>query len=289
MTCMFAFFAAILVSAVAISSACTAGVSEGLRFHIDAKRSSAKVYASFTGGKSRTTRWSTDFNTSELQGLDVAQLRAGGDQPVRFALVREAGRLDCTGSGGRSVAAGACNFTPSAGFNDFLVSRGVKRPTDDEGLAMMSLNVRRDMVEALHSARYPVPGVDDLLSLTALGVDAGYVTDLAQVGYRPRDLDDLVQFKALDVTPGYIQSFVRAGYGNLPADRIVQLKALDINGDYVAGFKAAGYPNLTPDQLVSLKALGVTPDYARAVRESSREAPTAERLVELKAIGFLPR
>ena len=289
MTRMFAFFAAILLSAVAVSSACTAGVSEGLRFHIDAKRSSAKVYASFTGGKSRTTHWSTDFNASELQGLDVAQLRAGADQPVRFALVREAGRLDCTGSGSRSAASGACSFTPNSGFNDFLVSRGVKRPTDEEGLAMVSLNVRRGLVEALHSARYPVPSVDDLLSLSALGVDARYINGLAQVGYRPRDIDDLVQFKALDVTPGYIQSFVRAGYGNLPADRIVQLKALDITGDYVAGFKAAGYPSLTPDQLVALKALGVTADYARAVRESSREIPSAERLVELKAIGFSPR
>lgn len=289
MTRMFAFFAAILVSVVAVSSACTAGLSEGLRFHLDAKRSTAKVYASFTGGKGRTTHWSTDFNTGELQGLDIAQLREGGERPVRFALVREAGRLDCVGNGSRAAASGTCDFTANDGFINFLASRGVKRPTEDESLAMMSLDVRRDLVEALHSASYPVPSVDDLISLTALGADAGYINGLAQVGYRPRDLDTLVQFKALDVTPAYIQSFVRSGYGNLPADQIVQLKALDINGDYVASFKAAGYPNLTADQLVSLKALGVTADYARAVRENSREAPTAERLVELKAIGFSPR
>ena len=289
MTRMFAFFAAILVSVVAVSSACTAGVSEGLRFHLDAKRGSATVYASFTGGKNRTRHWSTDFNTGELQGLDVAQLRADSGRPVRFALVREAGRLDCAGSGGRSTASGVCNFTDDDSFSNFLVSRGVKRPTEDESLAMMSLNVRRNLVEALHSARYPVPSVDDLVSLTALSANADYINGLAQVGYRPRDLNTLVQFKALDVTPAYIQSFVQSGYGNLPSDQIVQLKALDINGDYVASFKAAGYPNLTPDQLVSLKALGVTADYARAVRESGREIPSAERLVELKAIGFSPR
>ena len=63
-----------------------------------------------SGGRNRTTHWSTDFNTGELQGLDVARCaQAGG--PVRFALVREAGRLDCVGSGGRSTASGDCNFT----------------------------------------------------------------------------------------------------------------------------------------------------------------------------------
>jgi hypothetical protein len=287
MTRMFAFFAAILVSVIAISSACTAGVSEGIRFHLNTERRAGEVYASFSGGHGRTNEWTSSFRAGDLQGLDLRQLRNGG--PVRFALVRDAGRLDCTGIGGGSRASGTCNFKPNAEYMNFLVSRGVKRPNEGEGMALMSLNVRRDLVEALHATGLPAPSIDDLLSLAAIGADGAYIRGLAQVGYRPRNLDTLVQFKALDVTPGYIQSFLRDGYGNLPASQIVQLKALDITGDYVASFKAAGYPDLTPNQLTAFKALGVTADYARAVRAGSREAPSPDRLVELKAVGFVPR
>lgn len=290
MTRLFAMLAAIVVSLFAVSSACTAGISQGIQFRLDAARQPESVQVHFTGGGAhRTSQWSTDFRFAELQGLDVASLRNSGSQPVRFALVREAGRLDCAGTGRRSAASGSCNFTINQGFANYLVSRGVKRPSDDEGFSMMSLNVSRDLVEALHAARYPAPTVDGLLSLTALGVDGNYIRGLAGVGYRPNDLDTLVQFKALNVTPAYIQGFVQHGYANLPTDDIVQLKALDIGADYIASFKSAGYPNLTPDQLVQLKALGVTADYARAVREGSAETPTPERLVELKAIGFRPR
>ena len=32
-------------------------------------------------------------------------------------MIREAGRLDCSGSGGQSYAHGDCSFTPNPGFN----------------------------------------------------------------------------------------------------------------------------------------------------------------------------
>ena len=43
--------------------------------------------------------WSNDRPITDLQGLSPAQL-AGSTGPVRFALVRDAGRLDCSGTAG---------------------------------------------------------------------------------------------------------------------------------------------------------------------------------------------
>lgn len=289
MTRLFAFLVAVLVSAVAVTSACTAGGLEQIRFSIDAAPKGGEVRASFTSGTVRRNSWTTEFFASQLIGLDLAGLRSSASHPVRFAVVREPGRLDCVGTGARSVASGDCTFTADPGFTNFLMSRGMKRPSQDEAFSMMSLDVRRDLVEALHAARYPVPRAEDLISLTAIGANAAYVNGLAAVGYRPRDLDALLQFKALDVTPEYIQSFVRHGLPNLPTDDLVQLKALGVDGDYVASFESAGYRNLSVDQLVQLKALGVTAEFARAVRRSSAQAPTPERLVELKAVGFQAR
>jgi len=291
MTRLFAFLAAILVSFVAISSA-TASEAEPIHFRLDAARSSAgRVHASFSSyrGHDRDNRWSTDFAVRDLAGLDLGRLRAQGNQPVRFALAREAGRLDCAGTGSHSIASGDCRFTVDAGFSNFLVSRGMRRPSESESFSMMAVNARRDIVEALHAARYPVPTADELISLTAVGVDGGYIAGLARVGYRPSNLDTLLQFKALNVTPRWIEGFVRHGMGRMDPDELVQLKALDITADYIAGFERAGYRNLSPDQLVQLKALGVTPGYAAAVRRGMAEFPTPERLVELKAIGFRPR
>lgn len=292
MTRMFAFVTALLLSGVAASSACTAvsAASAGdLQFRLDAHRD-GNLQASFVGGGDHNkNQWSSTFRPDQLEGLDLAGLRTGGDHAIRFAVVRDAGRLDCAGTGGSSRASGTCNFTASESFNAFLVGKGMRRPTDGEGVSMMALDVRRETVEALGAAGYPVPSVDDLLAITALGVDSAYISGLANVGYRPKDLDALVQFKALDITPAFIQGYVRHGYANLEPDHLVQLKAMDINADYIASFERVGYRNLSVDQLVQMKALGVTAEFARSAQQASRERLTPERLVELRAIGFIPR
>jgi hypothetical protein len=288
---MFAFLAAIFVSIVAVTSATAIASDDGpISFHITADRgNSGEVRATFSKRDRKHNEWSTGIPVNQLEGFSVASLRSGSDQPVRFAVVRDAGRLDCAGTGSRSIASGGCTFAASAAFNDFLGSRGVRRPNEDESFSMMALNVRRDLVEALHAARYPAPTPEDLVGLTALDVNAAYISGLSRVGYRPPNLEALLQFKALNITPEYIEGFVRHGYGNMNPDELVQLKALDISADYVASFQRVGYRNLTADQLVQLKALGVTADYAQAVQRGSAQLPSPDKLVELRAIGFQPR
>src|SRR3954470_24380874 len=107
MTRLFAFLAAMLVSFVAISSA-TASEAETIHFRLDALRSNdGSVHGSFSNGDDRhRNQWSTDFAPGDLAGLELNRLRAQGNQPVQFALAREAGRLDCAGSGGHSTASG---------------------------------------------------------------------------------------------------------------------------------------------------------------------------------------
>ena len=290
MSRLFAFVAALLTSGVAVSSACMAIAAGPVQFRLDAERNRGEIQANFIGGGDKSSNhWSSTFRPDQLAGLDLARLRASGSHAVQFAVIRDTGRLDCGGTGGGSKASGSCNFTANAAFNDFLVSKGMRRPSNGEGLSLMALDARRETVEALHAANYPVPTVEDLLALTALGVDSAYISGLANAGYRPRDLEALVQFKALDITPSFIRGYVRHGYANLEPDHLVQLKALDINADYIASFQRIGYRNLSVDQLVQLKALGVTADYARAAQQRSSERLTPERLVELRAVGFRPR
>jgi hypothetical protein len=282
-----ALVGALILAFITVSSACTAATgTQWIRFTLDRERGGDAIQASFRneGRPGHENNWSTDFRSTDLAGLDVAALAGAGTHAIRFSLIREAGRLDCSGQGGRSHASGNCSFTPDASFLQLLESRGIGRPTDEQAFGLMAVNVRRELIDAIAAARYPAPTVGDLMSLSALGVDGGYIETMARAGYRPRTLDGLVQFRALDITPQWIAGFVHIGYGNLPADELVQLKALDITPEFIAGFDRIGYRNLPVEKLIQLKALDIDAEFVRRVARNGPMPDTA-KLVELKSFS----
>ena len=282
-----AILAAVAMTTISVSTACFANLADGLSFTLQPARAADWVQLNLRAGKNSSM--SSSFAVSDLPGLDLAQLRANSSRPVRFALVREAGRADCAGSGRNAYASGSCRFTADARFAAFLASRGMRRPTAKESYQLAMVGARRDLVDALHAARYPMPDIDELTAMAALGVDRALVAELSRRGYRLRKIDHLIQFRALNVTPGFIDGLARAGYPNLAADEIVQLKALNVTPAYINGFTRIGYRNLSADELVQLKALGVTPEFVQQVEAGGFKSPSVGQLVQLRAIGFKPR
>jgi hypothetical protein len=278
---------ALLFAFVSVSSACMAAPTEWIAFDLRAQSDRQEVHATFhdqSRGRDEN-HWSNGFKPSELIGLDVAGFYSAGSRPLRFAIVREAGRLDCSGDGGSARAIGDCSFTANAGFNQLLASRGITRPSREQSFAMTSVDVHRELIDAVAAARYPTPSIDTLIALSALEVSGSYISQLANVGYRPKSLDDLIQFKALEITPEWIAGFVRIGYGNIPADELVQLKALEITPDFIAGFDRVGYRHLPIDQLVQLKALNITPEFVQRVAAVDATLPPVDKLVQIKMFG----
>jgi hypothetical protein len=286
-----AFLLALVFSIVTVSSACVAQAADWIHFTLEPERgNAARIHGSFRD-QSRghgENNWSTGFAPSELVGLDVPSFRGSGTRPLRFAIAREAGRLDCAGNGGGSRAEGDCRFTADSGFAQLLISRGIGRPTKEQAFGLMAVNARREVIDAVAAAHYPTPTFDNLMALSALGVDGRYIAGLAHAGYRPQSIQKLIEFKALGVTPQWIAGFVRVGYANLPGDGLVQLRALGVTPDYIAGFQRIGYRNLSADKLVELKALGVTPEFVRSVVQSGTPLPPVQKLVELKMFGRRP-
>jgi hypothetical protein len=280
-----ALIGALLLSLLSIASACVAEAPDRIRFTLQGQGGSEGIQANFrSDGRGSHNEWNSSFRPGELVGLDLAGFRAGGTHPLRFSLIREAGRLDCVGEGGRGFAGGTCGFTPDRGFVQFLQSRGIARPTADQGLGLMAVNVHRELIDAIAAARYPAPSIGDLMGLSALGIDGAYIRGMAAAGYRPRTLNGLIQFKALDITPQWIAGFVRIGYAELPADQLVQLKAMGITPDYISGFERLGYRRLPVDKLVQLKAMDITPDFVRSIA-AGRGMPDPDKLVALKIFG----
>jgi hypothetical protein len=280
------FLAALLFATLTVSSACVAAPSDWIRFTLEG-RQDGRVQASFDNeaGARGGNHWSTGMVPSQLIGLDIAALHASGSRPLRFALVREAGRLDCSGQGGGGRASGNCGFTADPAYTDLLASSGIGRPTRDQAFALMAVNARRDTVDALAAARYPTPTIDDLTALAALGVDGRYIADLARAGYRPRTTNALIEFKALGIDADWIAGFARIGYANIPSDELVQLKALGVTPEFVAGFDRLGYGRLPVQKLVELKAMNITPEFVRSVTRSGESVPPVNELVELKIFG----
>jgi hypothetical protein len=281
-----ALIGALLLAFISVSSACTAAEpGQWVHFTLEAGHTNpAAIHASFQKeARPEENNWSTDFRASDLVGLDLAGFRAGGTRPLRFSVIREAGRLDCTGHGGDSYGAGNCTFSPDPSFADALASRGIGRPSREQQFALMAVSARRELIDELAQARYPMPSIDNFIALSALGVDRSYIAEMARAGYRPASIDGLIQFKALNITPEWISQFARIGYANLPTDELVQLKALDITPEYIASFDRVGYHHLPVDQLVQLKAMNITPDYVRRIAAVDAGLPPVEKLVELKA------
>lgn len=283
-----AFVGALILAFLSVSSACTAAPTEFVHFSIEPKHGSADLLeVSFRKDVRghEENNWSQGFPTSELVGLDLAGFRGAGSRPLSFAIVREAGRLDCSGHGGESYAGGTCSFTANPGFTQLLESRGIGRPSDEQSFGLMAVNARREVIDAVAAAHYPTPSIDDLMALSALGVNGAYISEMARAGYRPRSIDTLIQFKALDITPAWIGQFVQIGYGNLPADQLVQLKALDITPGFIAGFDRIGYRHLPVDQLVELKALNITPEFVQRIAAVDGSNPSVGKLVQIKSFG----
>jgi hypothetical protein len=283
-----ALLLALLFASVSVASACTAASPEWIRFKLEAEhRGGGAIKASFRSQNrpNHDNNWSTAFASSELVGLDVSGFRAVGSRSLRFAVVREAGRLDCSGEGGNSYASGNCSFTADPRFTQLLQSRGIGRPTREQAFGLVALNVRRELIDAIAAAHYPTPKIDELMAMTAVGVSGGYINGLARAGYRPTSIDSLVQFRALNITPEYVGGFTRIGYGNIDPDDLVQLKALNVTPDYVAAFQRLGYRNLTVDKLVQLKALNITPEFVRASGVRPGTSPDVDDLVERKIFG----
>ena len=228
-------------------------------------------------GRSQSS-WSNTRNISDLQGLSAAQL-SGPPQPARFVLVRDAGRLDCSGTVGGLTGSGFCTLTPDASFVRYLAAHGIRQP-DERGLFSLTMSgAGRELIEAMDHLGYVRPTIDQLAAMGIHGVAPAFVRGLATSGYRLRSADDLVAFKIHGVDLDYIRGMAAAGQmlQHLPADDLVSLRIHGVKPAYVQQMAAIGpeFRSLTADSLVSFAIHGVRPELVQAyVRANHRPVRT---------------
>ncbi|HEX6218112.1 MAG TPA: hypothetical protein VFZ35_02420, partial [Sphingomicrobium sp.] len=316
---------ALLITAVA-ATACTASTAApgkaddrplgtiSWTIDRDGNRDDAKVQLGFrTGEGSRNnSHWSSDYDLSDLAGLSRAQLD-GASQPVRFALVREAGRLDCSGNAGHGRGTGTCGFAPDANFAARLVSAGIGRPAERQAYNLTLAKVSQQLIDELGRHGYDKPDVDGLVGMGIHGVTANYVRDIAAAGYRlgkaeglvkfrifgidsrfiadmaaigPQfrslSAEDLVQFKIFGVKPDLVRAYSGLGYQTINAKDLVAMQIHGVSPDFITELGSLGYRDIPVQKLVQLRIHGVTPDYIRGLKAEGIALPSADQLVRLR-------
>ncbi|HUE78550.1 MAG TPA: hypothetical protein VMN38_02835 [Sphingomicrobium sp.] len=313
----FAFFAAIVLTTISVTTAGFASGPERLQFSLEPSRSVDRLQLSLRhGSNGRNSNWSSTTAVSELRGLDVARLRSGGTAPLTFVLVREAGRFDCSGHGGQSSARGECRFTADPGFADYLVRRGIARPNRDQAYALAMSGVGRAHVEALAANRYPLPTVNQLVAMGIHGATPRFIQDLAATGYRlqsAKDLvafrihgvdadyirsvtaaapqlgrltaGDLVAFRIHRVSPNLVRTYARLGRGRLDRKDVVAMAIHGVTPEFIEELSRLGYRDVAAGDLVQMRIFGVTPQYIRSLqRDGAGRIPVAE-LVQMRIMG----
>src|SRR5688572_10400495 len=224
------------------------------------------------GSNSRST-WGNDRPISDFQGLSAAQV-TGPTAPVRFAMVGEAGRLDCGGVAGRLVGSGTCSFSADAAFADLLAASGIGWPTLHQSFTLTMAKVGRELIAALAGLGYARPDVDDLAAMGVHGVSPAFVRELSAQGYRLKDAGELVTFKIHGVDPEYIRGFAAIGpqFQRFAADDLVKMKIHGVKPAYVQQLAAIGpaFASLTADDLTAFAIHGAKADMVQAFARHRR-------------------
>src|SRR5687768_7422851 len=108
------------------------------------------------------------YEFTDLQGLSRETALNGG--PVRFSLVREAGRIDLEGAFQNGKGSGTFSFTGNPSFVAAMKSRGfdfedrsnTRHDDDDRLFAATTLNVTTTLADDLNSLCFGKLNVDDL-------------------------------------------------------------------------------------------------------------------------------
>jgi hypothetical protein len=254
-----ALFLSLILASVSIATTGFAAEAGTLRFDV-AETTRNRLQLSLSRDLTPRRTSGSSFQVDELAGFDRSRLKGPDGAPVSFSLVREAGRLDCAGKTFDHRARGTCRFTSDPSFASFLAASGVRRPNEDEWIALAMVGTKRSLVQALRQGRYTMPNPDTLVGMTALGITPEYLGTMAAHGYRPARTEDFLPLKALDVSPAYIRSLKSVGYDRVPVGELIQLKALGITAEFIASYQRHGYRNLSVSRLIQLKALGIRPE-----------------------------
>jgi hypothetical protein len=236
------------------------------------------------------------FDFAELQGITREQAQGSG--PVRFALVREAGRVDLEGSFQNGRGSGTFTFTPERGFLGAMKSRGFdfenismrdgdRGEPEDKLFAAAMLNVTTALADDLLSADFGKLDVDDLFKAAIFKVDSKFMREMKASGFPGLGMEELVKARIFKIDANYVAEATRMGFDKEPFESLVKMRIFKVTPEFVAEARGEGLNNLTVEELVKLRIFKIDAEFIR----SSKAAGVPLEVEELvrRRIGIRER
>lgn len=251
---------------------------------------------------------SNDVPLSRFEGL-TAETLSGLREDIRFAYVRDAGKLLCRGHLRFGNGSGEFTFEPNTAFADEIARLGFGVPEQhalmrafmeglsldfaramnkagvhasfDQLLMLSGRGVSPELLQAVQEAGIESVQADELASLVDQGVDARYIRDLRGAGFTPR-LEEMVSLHNHGVPARSLADLRKAGLAASVEDAI-QLHQQGVSMETVREMIAAGVP-AEPGDLVRLHQHGIQADYVKAAAAAGYKFSTDD-LVTLQNHG----
>ncbi|MBV9926196.1 MAG: hypothetical protein JOZ96_14345 [Acidobacteria bacterium] len=223
------------------------------------------------GGRSQMGQ---TYDFSELQGITREQAQGSG--PVRFALVREAGRVDLEGSFQNGRGSGTFTFTPNAGFVSAMKARGFDfEKTDswnehgepmDRVFAATVLNVTTALADDLLSADFGKLDVDDLFKAAIFKVDSKFMREMKASGFPGLRMEELVKARIFKIDADFVREAARLGFTNEPFESLVKMRIFKVTPEFVAEVRGEGLNDLDVEDLVKMRIFNIDAEFIRRAR-----------------------
>jgi hypothetical protein len=215
------------------------------------------------------------FDFSELQGLTREQAQGSG--PVRFALVREAGRVELEGSFQNGRGSGTYTFTPNGGFLGAMKSRGFdfenismrdgdRGQPEDKLFAAAMLNVTTALADDLLSADFGKLEVEDLFKAAIFKVDSKFMREMKESGFPGLRMEELVKARIFKIDADFAREAVRLGFDKEPFESLVKMRIFKVTPEFIAEVRGEGLSTLAVEELVKLRIFNIDAEFIRRAR-----------------------
>ena len=232
------------------------------------------------------------YEFTDFQGLSRETALSGG--PVKFSLVREAGRIDLEGSFQNGKGSGTFTFTGNPSFVSAMKSRGFdfeersgnrddarERDGEERLFAATTLNVTTALADDLNQLGFGKLGVEDLFKAAIFKIDSTFAREMKASGFENLGMEELVKARIFKIDAAFVRQVSQMGFEKEPFESLVKMQIFKVTPEFIAEVRNEGLTNIPVEDLVKLRIFKIDGQYIREARADGVPLEV-ERLVQRK-------
>ena len=233
------------------------------------------------------------YEFSEFQGLSRETAVNGG--PVKFSLVREAGRIDLEGNFQNGKGSGTFRFTGNPDFVSAMKTRGFDFETsrsngdhdEDRLFAATTLNVTTTLADDLNSLGFGKLNVDDLFKAAIFKIDSTFAREMKASGFENLGMEELVKARIFKIDAAFVRRVSEMGFQKEPFESLVKMQIFKVTPEFITEVRNEGLTDIQVEEIVKLRIFKIDGQFIREAKADGVPLEV-ERLVQ-RRIGVSRR